>query len=555
MILSIVTGILYPGTPGTRPAHRRRRVVPAVILAVLVSTGAARAQEAAPSQTPAPGDQGTILVPQEDYFLETNPDSALAKKLGELQGTPLSLEEALHLAVDGSTDIREAADALVAAEGAVRNEKGAFDPELFLNAGYSKQETPVVSPFQNTAVQTKETTVSTGARIELPIGTELEASLNTTKTQTNNFFTLLDPQYATFGALSVRQPLLSGFGPSARADLSSAERSREAAQARYNEALLSVASRVEGTYWDVYAAERDLAVTQLIRDRAEAFLKETEVRRAAGLAGASEIATARVFLAQQELAVLDGQERLDQTSDLLGTLIGKRPEGGTLRYLPQDSPPRDFPAADVDTLITEALRGNRNLIAANANVEGLRALARGAWWDALPQLDLVGSLGGNGLAGASGDSISGGFGQTWAQVRDRIFPTWSVGLELTIPIGMREGRGDRARLKGQVAQAEAQYESASRSLREQVRSAYREVEHGSRRIAAAQDGVDASLEQVRIGLIEYRNGRTTAFELVRLGADLAAAQQNYSEALVRTAKAAAELRHLTSGAYPGDGTR
>jgi outer membrane protein TolC len=62
--------------------------------------------------------------------------------------------------------------------------------------------------------------------------------------------------------------------------------------------------------------------------------------------------------------------------------------------------------------------------------------------------------------------------------------------------------------------------------------------------------VDASLEQVRIGLIEYRNGRTTAFELVRLGADLAAAQQRYSQALVRGAKAAARLRHLTYGAYP-----
>ena len=33
--------------------------------------------------------------------------------------------------------------------------------------------------------------------------------------------------------------------------------------------------------------------------------------------------------------------------------------------------------------------------------------------------------------------------------------------------------------------------------------------------------------------------------------DLAAAQQRYSQALVRTAKAAAELRRLTSGAYPG----
>jgi outer membrane protein TolC len=262
-----------------------------------------------------------------------------------------------------------------------------------------------------------------------------------------------------------------------------------------------------------------------------------------------------VFLAEQELAVLDGQERLDRTSDAMASLLGTRPADGKTRFHPLEGPPRDVPSASVEDLITEALQSNHELIAANANLEQVRALARGAWWDALPELDLLGSLGGNGLAGASGDSIGGGFGQTWAQVRDRIYPTWSVGLRLTVPLGLREGRGERSRLKAEVGRAEQQYEALSRSLEERVRNAYRELEHGARRIAAAQNGVDASQEQVRIGLIEYRNGRATAFELVRLGADLAAAQQRYSEALVRTAKAAAELRHLTSGAYPEEGTR
>ena len=66
---------------------------------------------------------------------------------------------------------------------------------------------------------------------------------------------------------------------------------------------------------------------------------------------------------------------------------------------------------------------------------------------------------------------------------------------------------------------------------------------------AAKNGVEAAKEQVRIGLIEFHNGRTTAFELVRLGADFASAQQQYSEAIVRTAKAAASLKQLTSGGF------
>jgi outer membrane protein TolC len=54
---------------------------------------------------------------------------------------------------------------------------------------------------------------------------------------------------------------------------------------------------------------------------------------------------------------------------------------------------------------------------------------------------------------------------------------------------------------------------------------------------------------VRIGVLQYNSGRTTAFELVRLGADLASAQQRYSQALVRTAKAESALRFLTSSGY------
>ena len=74
--------------------------------------------------------------------------------------------------------------------------------------------------------------------------------------------------------------------------------------------------------------------------------------------------------------------------------------------------------------------------------------------------------------------------------------------------------------------------------------------HGKERLQTARDGVDAAQEQVRIGTIEFQNGRLTAFELVRLSADFATAQQRYSEALVKTVKAAAELKQLTSGFYP-----
>ena len=94
---------------------------------------------------------------------------------------------------------------------------------------------------------------------------------------------------------------------------------------------------------------------------------------------------------------------------------------------------------------------------------------------------------------------------------------------------------------------EQRYIELSRILEQQVRAAHRELSNGNDRLKAATAGVEAAQEQVRIGMIEFQNGRITAFELVRLSEDFAVAQRRYSEALVKTVNAAALLKQLTSG--------
>jgi outer membrane protein TolC len=125
---------------------------------------------------------------------------------------------------------------------------------------------------------------------------------------------------------------------------------------------------------------------------------------------------------------------------------------------------------------------------------------------------------------------------------------------VTLPLGLRAGRGEHQRAQGELEQAEQRYLAARRSLEERVRAAHRELVHSVKRLEAATEGVDASLEQTRVGLLEYGLGKATSFDLVRLGADVASAQQRYSQALVRSAKAVAELRWLTAGGASDDAT-
>jgi outer membrane protein TolC len=252
---------------------------------------------------------------------------------------------------------------------------------------------------------------------------------------------------------------------------------------------------------------------------------------------------------------------MDRLSDEFASLIGKRPDSGDRRFVTANEPPDAFPEEGVDDLVRLAIEKSLYLRAAGADVSAQRALSSAAGWEALPSVDLVASLGGNGLAGTAQDvvfgsdtlrtTVGGGFGDATSQALDGEFPSWSVGVEVSIPLFLRTGRGERDRLDAEVAIAEQQYIQQTRTLEDRVRTAHRELSNGQRRLSAATEGVQAAREQVRIGLIEFQNGRTTAFELVRLAADVAVAEQRYSQALVRSAKAAAELKQLTSGAYPG----
>ena len=338
-----------------------------------------------------------------------SPDSALKLALASIEGTPLSLGEAVQAALEKATSVRDADAAFRAARGAARRERGVFDPELFASTNRREEDQPAAPLFSRaTVLHNKETTTTGGARVTLPFGTQLSVSLDAVRFESDSAFSALSPQYDATGTLSVRQPLLKGFGPGAWGERSAVNRELEAARARLEDATLAVRSGTERSYWDLYAAERDLAVARLIRDQAAALLSQAELRNKAGLVGPNQVANARVFFAEQEQTVMDREESLDRISDQIASLMGARPPGGSARYRPTDEPPGDFAVPDQDSLVSRAMAKNHGLRAAERDVAAARARHIKARWNAYPQLDFVGTLGGKGLAGTRATRASSG---------------------------------------------------------------------------------------------------------------------------------------------------
>jgi outer membrane protein len=507
-----------------------------------------------------------LLIPLLTVFLATSaraqldslpssPDSALSQTLAKLEGTPLRLADVINLAVDHSTQALDARAALAAARGALKRQRGAFDPELFAGASKTSEKQPSSSPFSGADVVYPRTTAGdAGVRVTLPTGTELQASVTAQKFETNSSFASLNPQYDATGSLTIRQPLLQGFGPGRWGDFTQAKLTYDAAQQRYENAIAGVRAMAEGMYWDLYAAERDYAVALLVRDQASALLNEADARAQAGLVGPNQVNNAKVFLAQQELAVLDAGDNRSHVSDQLASLMGVAHGGAAARYRTAEAPPLISVIESEDSVLARAMRTNHELNAADADVKAAAALLKAATWNALPKADLFAALGGNGLSGVGRNVIFGTdtlpnslntpFSDAVDQALRRDYPTWMVGIQVSVPILLREKGGERDRLRAELRRAEQRYLRTRHDLEENVRANYRELANGQRRVQMAQNGVQAASDQVRIGVIEFKNGTTTAFELVRLGADLADTQRRYSQALVRTAKAAAVLKQL-----------
>ncbi len=481
------------------------------------------------------------------------PDTSLMA--GEIEGTALgmTLDEAQRLAVANSPTSRAARAALRSAHGSRQTEAGTFDPVLTAADQHVSTDTPISSPFAGSEL--RQRLLSTGVSWLSPIGTSLKVSLSQNKTETNAPFTTLPRERQAGARVDFVQPLLKGFGMAAtRGELRALDRELEAAQRRYEGAVLQVSSDVENAYWELYAVERDLAARRVQHQRAALFLRDQVLRGRAGVVGPGAVAAARTFLADQQGLLLDALLARQTASDRLAQAIGIAP-GSRARLHALDEPPPLPELEPIGAVMSRAFSVNTELRASQQDSAAALARLRKAAWNAWPSLEAFGGYGGSGLAGTGQQIVFGsdtvgtmsdtGFGTAWDQVWGNDFPDWNFGLRLRMPIPWRADRGERERRQGDYDRARESLRARRLAVETDVRAAYREAETAQATLDAMHELVAATHEQARIGRLEYQAGRATAYDLVDLEAQVAQAELRESQALVRVARSRTELRRLT----------
>ncbi|MDP3350443.1 MAG: TolC family protein [Hydrogenophaga sp.] len=147
-----------------------------------------------------------------------------------------------------------------------------------------------------------------GLRGKMPSGASYELSQELRRRQSNLLATTTERENRGTLSLVFKQPLLRGAGRSmTEADLRIADLEQQIEQQRYTKQMLDTAAEAAGVYWQLYRAQRSLALREISLATADRLLEDSQRRVAGGVAP-------RVDTIDAELAVRQRQTDLARAS-------------------------------------------------------------------------------------------------------------------------------------------------------------------------------------------------------------------------------------------------
>jgi outer membrane protein TolC len=132
----------------------------------------------------------------------------------------------------------------------------------------------------------------------------------------------------------------------------------------------------------------------------------------------------------------------------------------------------------VDQLYATALRNRPDAAQVKIQLENAALSLHGSQNSVRPKLDVLATAANSGLAGSlaqpglAGDPfLSGGYGTALTQLAHNNFPTYSVGVELALPIRNRAARSDAIRDELTVRQQQIRIRQLEKQIRLEVTNA------------------------------------------------------------------------------------
>ncbi len=459
-------------------------------------------------------------------------------------GIRLTLDQAIGLAIANNQDLNVTINAAEASQFSLMANKGIYDPLLQGFGTRTHNDQPTASQLAGATVLKTDLSDGGGQVSQLiPWGGTFTLGFVGNRTKTNSSFYDLNPSFTAGLSLAFSQPLLRGFGKLPTNWL--IETARNTRDASYQTFVQSVQATVNSTvqaYWDLVYAYDNLKVKQETKAIAVELNRITRIKIDVGSLAPIDIVQTEVNIATADQDIINAEGAIGLAQDQLKRLLNTDPaKWGSEPIIPTDSVRVEQEAFDLEAGMRMALERRPEIIAQQYNVSSDQI--RYAYYDnqVLPQLNLQGTYGNNGLGGlgtiTQGMFVDTGFGGAVDQVFDRSYKNWKVGLVLSYPILNRQALGNRGAAKYNLETAKSQLTVIEQDIIVNVRNAHRAIDTAAKQIVAAAKGSELAERNLDAARKKYENGMTTAFEVSQLQTNLSDARSRELNARVIYRKA------------------
>ncbi len=559
---------------------------------MLVGTACAQDSVPTPTPTPLPDDGVQNVQPENlkgvpaiapDYRSEDRSLPDLGRVGVQMTDQkPLTLEDAITLALENSSDIEVTRKQVEVAEYDLQAARGVYQPRLTGETYFERASLPNLSFF--TPDISKTTTNSfignAGIRAFLPnTGTMFDGRFTNQRVTADNPITIFSPQYNSGLEFTITQPLFRGLGfDQKRRTIEIAKRNVSLTDMQFRQKSIDIINTTQRAYWDLTYALRNLQVQRDGTRDAKDQLEHNRRLVDEGQLAPIDVVAAETQVANFEQAVYDALNAVTIAENNLKNVItsNRNDRIWSQAITPIESVETTVPDVTLAGSLDAALANRPELEIIGARKD-INAIDQKYFRDQTkPKIDLVASYRSSGVGGSLNPNFSNpllrncvddptlpecvaaqqaqaqlvqnvGSGSTaYSDLFANKYPTYRVGVQFDLPLfGDKTAKAQlgSSRVQGEIL--ETQRAQIEQNIQVEVRNALQLLRTAEARLRAASIARENSAKQYESEQRKLDAGQSDIYKVLERQTALTAARSNELRAQTELNKAIGDFQRAT----------
>lgn len=439
-----------------------------------------------------------------------------------------------------------------------------FDPIVTsnINIGHTTAPQSNTVTTGTSALITTNYTYNTAISQSFLTGGTVALTYNNNLQELNSYRSTVNPYWTSSLDLNFSQPLLQGFGFAMNnRTIRVAKNNIRAMDYVFQQQVINTVANVVQLYWNLVSSNQQVEVQQRAVDVSQKLYDDNRKQVEIGTLAPIEIVRAEAQLATSQQGLVAAQSIALQYETVLKSSISRNglASMAVLNAHVVTTDPIRIPEVEaiqpIQDLVTKALDSRPDLAQSRIQIENAEIALTGTKNALLPTLSVIGDMRSNALVGQqntvigptvggvvqtaplAGPFFLGGYGGVLGQLFGRDFPTYSVGLNLTIPLRNRYAQANVATAALTLRQNQLQVQRQINQIRVDVQNALIGINQARAQYQAAVKGRVLQEQTLDADEKKLALGATTVYQVIQDQRDLTTAAAAEVAALAAYASA------------------